>query len=117
MSAPDETSDRLPALILHTVGKLSSESIRVRQGDTFEVALREPAATGHRWRLTDAPEYVALISERYEAPRTGGPIGSAGRRLTTLRTTDRGRYRLKFELARTLEAQPAAEHYVELEVV
>jgi predicted secreted protein len=89
----------------------------VRQGDTFEVALREPAATGHRWRLTDAPEYVALIGERYDAPRTGAPVGSAGRRLTTLRTTHRGQYRLKFELARSLEAPPAAEHYVELEVV
>jgi predicted secreted protein len=99
------------------VGEISSESIRVQQGDTFEVSLREPAATGHRWRLTDAPEHVALVSERYEPPRTGGPIGSAGRWLATLRATEKGNHRLKFELARPKDAQPAAEHYLELEAV
>lgn len=99
------------------MGEISSESIRVQQGATFEVALREPAATGHRWRLKDAPEHVALIGERYEPPCAGGPIGSAGRRLATLRATDRGHYRLEFELARPSEAEPAAEHHVELDAV
>ncbi|MCA1835588.1 MAG: protease inhibitor I42 family protein, partial [Actinobacteria bacterium] len=99
------------------VDNCSRESIRVPQGETFEVALREPAATGHRWRLTDVPEDVALIRERYEPPRTGGPVGSARRRVITLRATDRGHYRLKFELGRPLEAEPAAEHHVELDAV
>jgi hypothetical protein len=29
------------------------------------VVLTEPAAGGHRWRLTEAPDQVALVSERY----------------------------------------------------
>lgn len=96
---------------------MSSESIRLRQGDSFEVALREPAATGHRWQLMNAPAQVAFIAERYEAPAPGGPIGSAGRRVITLRATARGHCRLRFVLARPWEAQPAKEHYVEVDVV
>jgi predicted secreted protein len=96
---------------------MSSESIRVERGDTFRVALREPPATGHRWRLADAPAEVALIEERYEAPRPGGPLGSEGRKVITLRAMEKGHYRLKFELARPWEAQPAAEHHVDVDAV
>src|SRR5206468_2719334 len=95
--------------------RMSSESIRVHRGDTFEVELREPPATGHRWRLTAAPAQVALVDERYEAPVPGAPIGSAGRRTTTLRATARGHYRLRFGLARPWEGEPAAEHLVEVD--
>lgn len=79
------------------------------------MVLREPAATGHRWRLSETPADVDLVSERYEPPATGGPTGSAGQRLMTLRATARGHHRLKFELIRPREAQPAAQHYVELD--
>ena len=96
---------------------MSSESIRVRQGAAFQVALREPAATGHRWRLTDAPAAVAFVDERYEAPGPGEPIGSAGQRIITLRAKGRGHYRLKFELARPWETQPAKEHHVDVDAV
>ena len=96
---------------------MSRETIRVHKGDAFEVELREPAATGHRWRLAEAPVQIALVDERYEAPRPGGPIGSAGRRIATLRATETGRYRLKFELARRLEEQAADEYCVEVDAV
>jgi len=88
---------------------MSSETIQVRQGDRFEVALREPPATGHRWRLVKAPPQITLEDERYEAPRPGGPIGSGGRKLATLRASASGRYRVEFELTRGGEAQPADE--------
>lgn len=96
---------------------MSSESIRVQRGDRFEVVLGEPAATGHRWRLVDVPPEVDLLDERYEAPDAGGPVGSRGRRITTLEATRDGRYRLKFALARPWDARPAEEHDVELDVV
>ena len=98
------------------VSATSSERIRVRTGDIFEVALREPAATGHRWRLTDAPAQVALIEERYEAP-AGGPTGSPGHRVAKLRASSGGSFRLTFKLARPWEGEAAAEHHVELEAV
>ena len=96
--------------------KVTSESIRVGQSGIFEVSLREPPATGHRWRLTEAPAELAVIGERYEAPGHGAPIGSAGQRIITLRAAARGGYRLKFELARGRETRPAAEHYVDVDV-
>ncbi len=99
------------------MNQTANESIRVRQGEIFEVSLREQAATGHRWRLADAPAQVVLVDERYEPPRRGGPIGSAGRRLATLRATGRGHHRLRFELVRPSETEPAAEHVVEVEAV
>ena len=89
----------------------------MRSGETFEVALEEPAATGHRWRLTQAPAQVDVVNERYEAPQQGGPIGGPGRRITTLRATRPGRYRLTFGLARPWEDHPAAEHDVEVDAV
>ena len=98
-------------------GPMSSDKIRVQRGGTFEVALREPAATGHRWQLVEGPAQVAVVDERYEAPRPGGPLGSTGRRIITLQARDRGDYRLRFELARPWEAQPAKEHSVKVEAV
>jgi predicted secreted protein len=96
---------------------MSTETIRVQKGDTFEVSLPEPAATGYRWQLAEVPAQVTLVDEQYEAPHPGEPLGSAGRRIATLRATHRGQYRLKFELARRLEAQAADEHWVEVEAV
>ena len=95
---------------------MSSERIQVRRGDTFEIALREPGATGHRWRLTDRPEGIAVLDEEYEAPARGGPIGSAGRRILTLRAPAEGHYSLRFELRRPWESHPADEHLVEVDV-
>ena len=97
--------------------KVTSESIRVDEGDAFDVSLREPAATGHRWRLTEAPAEIAVIDERYEAPGHGAPIGSAGQRIIRLRAAARGGYRLKFELAAAWGTRSAAEHCVEVDVV
>jgi predicted secreted protein len=94
---------------------VSRESIRIRRGETFEVALREPAAAGYRWRRADATQGVALIDERYEAPRPGGPLGAAGRRIATLRADGAGHYRLRFVLARPWEAAPDDEHHVEVD--
>jgi inhibitor of cysteine peptidase len=96
---------------------MSDETIRVLRGKSFEVALDEPAATGHRWKLTHAPPQVVVVEDRYETPVPGGPMGSPGRRLITLRATETGHYRVKFELARPWEAQPAAEHYVDVDAV
>jgi predicted secreted protein len=96
---------------------MATESIRVQHREPFQVVLREPAATGHRWRLTDAPAQVVVVGERYEAPAPGGPTGSAGRRIITLRATLRGNYRLTFQLARAWEARPVSEHHVDLEAV
>jgi predicted secreted protein len=93
---------------------MSDESIQVQHGDQFEVVLREPPATGHRWRVAGLPSELTVIDERYEAPQPGGPLGSAGRRIVTLRANDAGRHRLKFELARADEA-PADEHFVDVE--
>jgi predicted secreted protein len=95
---------------------MSSEIIRVRRGETFEVELAEPPATGHRWRLTDAPVQVTPLGEpRYEPPPSGGPTGSAGRWVAALRATEAGRYSLRFELARPDEKQVADEYSVEVE--
>jgi predicted secreted protein len=96
---------------------MSSEIIRVRRGESFQVTLPEPPATGHRWRLADAPAGVALIDERYDAPAPGASTGSAGTKTNTLRAAAKGRWRLRFVLARPWDAQPAAEHLVEVEVV
>jgi len=89
--------------------------IRVRRGDTFEVALSEPAATGHRWRLVAAPPEVAVVGERYDPPPTGGPLGTPGKRVVTLRAERAGRHRLEFALARPGEADRHGEHSVEVE--
>ena len=86
----------------------------MQRDDPFEVVLREPAATGHRWRLANVPPQVKVIDDRYEPP-PGGPLGGAGRRIVTLRATDPGNHRVKFELAREWETEPADEHYVDVD--
>lgn len=96
---------------------MSSESIQVNPGETFDVTLREPGATGHRWRLTDRPEGIAVLDERYEAPARGGPMGSPGRRVVTLRAPTEGHHRLRFELRRPWESAAAAEHLVDVDVI
>jgi predicted secreted protein len=96
---------------------MSNERIQVQPGDTFEIALREPGATGHRWRLTDRPEEIALLDEQYEAPAPDGPIGSPGRRVMTLRAPAEGHYSLRFELRRPWETRSADEHVVDLDVM
>jgi predicted secreted protein len=93
---------------------MSDERIRVQPGDTFEVTLREPAASGHRWRLADAPAEVDVVDERYEPPAQGGPLGGRGQRIVTLRATGKGRHQLTFELARPWEQQPVDEHHVDV---
>ena len=89
----------------------------MQHGDSFDVLLGEPAATGHRWRLVKAPAEVALIDERYDRPAPGRVMGGAGQRIISLRATRRGHYRLKFELIRPWETQPAAEHYVDVDAL
>jgi predicted secreted protein len=95
---------------------MSTESIRVRQGENFDVTLREPPATGHRWRLAGTPAGVTVIDERYDAPGTGAAPGNAGTKTITLRTTTKGRWRIRFVLARPWDSQPAAEHLVDVDV-
>lgn len=95
----------------------SSETIQVHPGDTFKIALREPGATGHRWRLTDRPDAVAVLDDQYEAPPRRGLIGSPGRRVITLRAPAEGHYSLRLELRRPWESHPAAEHHVDVHVV
>jgi predicted secreted protein len=87
----------------------------VAQGHTFEVTLREPAAGGYRWRLTDPPHGVTLIDERYQPPRAG-PKGDAGQRIVVVRATATGHYRLMFVLARAWEARSHTEHQVDVVV-
>ena len=94
--------------------EVASESIRTRPGHTFEVALREPAATGQRWRRTDLTPEVIVVADRYEPPPAGGPLGNAGRRVITLRAEGRGRYQLEFVLARAGEAHRESEHRLEV---
>jgi predicted secreted protein len=94
---------------------MAQERLLVRTGKTFEVALEEPATSGHRWRLAHAPGQVQVSDERYEAPQGGGALGAPGRRITTLRATEPGRYRLRFALARPWEDHPAAVHDVEVD--
>jgi predicted secreted protein len=89
----------------------------VRQGDSFHVTLREPPATGHRWRLASTPAGVTVIDERYDAPGAGAALGNAGTRTSTLRATTKGRWRLRFVLVRPWDSQPAAEHLVDVDVV
>jgi len=91
------------------------ERFRVHQGDTFEVALREPPATGHRWRLVSGAPAIAIVDDRYESPGARGPLGSVGRRIITLRADRQGRHRLEFVLARRSENRRQAEHHVEVE--
>ncbi len=96
---------------------MSSERIQVHPGDTFDIVLREPGATGHRWHLTDRPEEIAVLDEHYEAPARGAPIGSAGRRIMTLRAPAKGHYSLRFELRRPWESHTAAERLVDVDVM
>jgi predicted secreted protein len=96
---------------------MSREKLRVQAGETFEVALDEPAATGHRWQLADAGEGIELLDERYEPPSSASGLGAAGRRVVKLRVAGSGRHVLKFVLIRPWETRPAAEHDVEVDVV
>ena len=95
--------------------RVSSQKLRVQSGDTFEVALDEPAATGHRWQLADAGEGIDILDDRYEPPGRTSGLGAAGRRMIKLRVTGTGRYRLRFSLVRPWETRPAAEHRVEVD--
>jgi predicted secreted protein len=95
---------------------VSRQRLHVQTGKAFEVALDEPAATGHRWQLADAGEGVALLDERYEPPSPASGLGAAGRRVVKLRVTGTGRHVLKFALVRPWETRPAAEHDVEVDV-
>jgi predicted secreted protein len=95
---------------------VSRQKLHVQTGEAFEVALDEPAATGHRWQLADAGEGVALLDERYEPPGPASGLGAAGRRVVKLRVGGTGRHVLKFVLIRPWETRPAAEHAVEVDV-
>jgi predicted secreted protein len=96
---------------------LSRQRLRVQTGEAFEVALDEPAATGHRWQLADAGEGIAVLDERYEPPNSASGLGAAGRRVVKLRVAGTGRHVLKFVLVRPWETRPAAEHDVDVDVI
>jgi predicted secreted protein len=96
---------------------MSSQRLRVPSGEPFEVALDEPAATGHRWQLADAGEGIALLDDRYEPPNRKLGLGASGRRVINLRVTGTGHYVLRFLLARPWEDRPSAEHLVDVDVV
>jgi predicted secreted protein len=96
---------------------VSRQKLRVQTGEAFEVALDEPAATGHRWQLADAGEGIAVLEERYEPPSPASGLGAAGRRVVKLRVAGIGRHVLKFVLVRPRETRPAAEHDVEVDVI
>jgi predicted secreted protein len=86
-------------------------------GEAFEVALDEPAATGHRWQLADAGEGITLLNELYEPPSPVSGLGAAGRRVVRLRVAETGLHLLKFVLVRPWETSPVAEHDVEVDVL
>jgi predicted secreted protein len=96
---------------------VSSQRLRVQSGEAFEVALDEPAATGHRWRLAEAGEGIAVLDDRYEPPSRETGLGASGRKVIRLRVTGTGHYVLKFLLARPWEDRPSAEHVVEVDAI
>jgi predicted secreted protein len=96
---------------------MAADHIRVRTGEPFSVALKEPVATGHRWALAEVPPGIVVIDETYEPPGQGSPVGGSGRKVTRLRATQAGRYELRFVLARPWEARPDREHRVEVDAV
>jgi predicted secreted protein len=93
------------------------QKLRVEEGEAFEVALDEPAATGHRWQLADAGEGIAVLDERHEPPSPATGLGAAGRRVVKLRVAGTGHHVLKFVLVRPWETRPAAEHDVVVDVI
>jgi predicted secreted protein len=97
--------------------RASSQKLRVESDQTFEVALDEPAATGHRWQLADPGEGITVLDDRYEPPSRTLGLGASGRRVMTLRADGTGRHVLRFSLVRPWETRPAAEHRVEVEAV
>jgi len=97
--------------------RVTSQRLRVEPGQTFEVTLDEPAATGHRWQLADPGEGITLVDDRYDPPDRASGLGAAGRRVMKLRAAGMGRHVLRFSLARPWEARPSAEHRVEVDTV
>jgi len=97
--------------------RVTSQRLRVEPGETFEVTLDEPAATGHRWQLADPGEGIALVDDRYQPPDRTLGLGAAGRRVVKLRAVGTGHHVLRFSLARPWEARPSAEHRVEVDTV
>jgi predicted secreted protein len=97
--------------------RVTSQKLRVEPGQTFEVTLDEPAATGHRWQLADPGEGIALVDDRYEPPDRTLGLGASGRRVMKLRAAGTGRHVLRFSLARPWEDRPSAEHLVEVDAV
>jgi predicted secreted protein len=101
----------------HGLRDVSSQRLRVQSGEAFDVALVEPAATGHRWRLADAGEGIAVLDDRYEPPSRRLGLGASGRRVIQLRVSGTGHYVLRFLLARPWEDRPSAEHLVDVDAV
>jgi predicted secreted protein len=65
------------------------------------LALRESPTTGYRWRLTNLPAELEIVSDQF-VPAPGG-LGAGGERTFTLQCRTTGTFRFSAELARAGE--------------
>jgi predicted secreted protein len=88
--------------------------IAVEIGEVFEIVLGGNFTTGYRWRLTERPDAISLISDEM---RAGGEApGSAGTQHFQLAATSGGRFSLEFSYRRPWEDASADERRVDVQV-
>ncbi len=82
----------------------SSESVRVRLGDTFEINEPSNPTTGHKWTPIFDPSLLELKAEKYE--RSPGMIGGGGKQKFTFLAKKRGKVVIQLEYKRPWEGSP-----------
>ena len=99
---------------------LNGKEIRVRTGDTIEVELQEPGATGYSWEIQalDA-QHFKLLSIRTEARSNirGPMVGAPVMKIWSIGALKGGKSKLKFLLYRPWEGEKSAENNFVINVV
>jgi predicted secreted protein len=97
---------------------LNGKEIKVRTGDTIEVELQEPGATGYSWEIQalDA-EHFKVLSIRTEARKSGPMVGAPVMKIWSISALKEGKSKLKFLLYRPWEGEKSAENNFVINVV
>jgi inhibitor of cysteine peptidase len=98
---PWDSSSNGASTTVYTAG----QSITVKNGDKFVIALASNPTTGYRWAAEDN-DNVKQLKSRY-VTGDSNLMGAGGTQMITFEATDRGRTTLTLDYARSFEKNKA----------